>query len=66
MILDDPYEGEVGQSFTRGWFERVFASRLESEVPMVIVMSRIHEDDVAGDIEISGEDYPVLRLEHEH
>lgn len=68
-ILDDPQKGEeaatqVGADATWNWLQGTFFTRLDdkSKGAIVVVMQRLHENDVAGRLIRSGADWTHLDL----
>ena len=53
-IIDDPIkDAEEAESLTYrekawGWYQRVFRTRAEPDAAIILVMTRWHEDDIAG------------------
>lgn len=75
VIVDDPHnvkegESEVVRSETVRWFREALSNRLNDmdESAIVIIMQRVHEDDVSGVILRENEafDYVQLRIQMEY
>ena len=78
IVVDDPHNVEPGsiesdaeRSTARSWFNELRSTRLNSpkQSAIVVIMQRLHEDDVSGMI-CSGEDYAdwthlILPMEYE-
>lgn len=69
VILDDPHnvkdsESEIVRTETVRWFRESLSSRFNSlkTGAMVIIMQRVHEDDVSGSILSLELDYTLLRV----
>lgn len=70
IIVDDPHKADEANSDTirQGivdWFQNTLESRKNSpETPMIVIMQRLHEKDLAGWLEAggNGEGWEVLRL----
>lgn len=69
VILDDPHnvkeiESDTVRQETVRWFRESMSDRLNSLTKgvIVIIMQRVHEDDVSGVIMSVGFDYCVLRI----
>jgi hypothetical protein len=68
LIIDDPHNptqihSEKFRNRAIEWFEQSFATRLndKNEGVIVLVMQRLHEDDISGYLEQSG-DWEVLKI----
>jgi phage terminase large subunit-like protein len=73
IILDDPHnvkeaESETVRSETVRWFRESMTNRLNDQEAsaIVIIMQRVHEDDVAGVILEAGLDYVHLMIPMEY
>ena len=70
IVIDDPHKADEARSDTiRGgvleWFQNTLESRKNSpDTPIIVIMQRLHEQDLAGWLEAggNGEDWEVLRL----
>lgn len=69
VLLDDPHnvkdaESEVVRTETVRWFRESMSNRLNDmeKSAIVIIMQRVHEDDVSGAILAAGMDYSHLML----
>jgi hypothetical protein len=67
LIIDDPLKPEDALSETRrtsvnDWYDNTFLSRLNSkeEGTIIIVMQRLHQDDLVGHVLERGEEWEVL------
>jgi predicted phage terminase large subunit-like protein len=74
LILDDPHavretESDPIRTSTVRWFRETMSNRLNNETdPIIVIMQRIHEDDVAGNIiaDDEGLGYTQLRIPMEY
>jgi predicted phage terminase large subunit-like protein len=73
IIIDDPHnvkdsESEVVRSETVRWFRESVSSRFNDldAGALVIIMQRVHEDDVSGVILSEGFEYVHLRIQMEY
>jgi predicted phage terminase large subunit-like protein len=72
IILDDPHnvkdaESETVRTETVRWFRESLSSRFNNaETAFVIIMQRVHEDDVSGMILTEGLDYVHLMIPMEY
>ena len=70
IVIDDPHKADEATSDTirKGvidWFQNTLESRKNSpETPIIVIMQRLHETDLAGWLEAggNGEEWEVLRL----
>lgn len=70
IIVDDPLKpGEATsdaiRNSTNAWFQNTLESRKNSnETPIIVIMQRLHEDDLSGFLEAggNGEDWTVIRI----
>lgn len=70
IIVDDPMKpGEANsdaiRNSTNAWFQNTLESRKNSnETPIIVIMQRLHEDDLSGFLEAggNGEDWTVIRI----
>ncbi len=73
VILDDPHnvkeaESEVVRAETVRWFREAMSNRLNDleRDAIVVIMQRVHEDDVSGVIQTAGLDYTILCIPMEY
>jgi len=70
IIVDDAHKpGEANsdayRNATLSWFQNTLESRKNSnETPIIVIMQRLHEDDLSGFLEAggNGEDWTVIRI----
>lgn len=68
FIIDDPIkdradaESQVIRDNTFDWYQNVVLTRLEPSAALILMMTRWHQDDLAGRILASEKDWVVLNL----
>ena len=71
IIIDDPHKADEARSDTVrqsviDWYQTTLESRVNdpSRTPIIVIMQRLHEEDLAGWLEAggNGEEWEVLRL----
>lgn len=70
IIVDDPHKPAEANSdairkSTLAWFQNTLESRKNSnETPIIVIMQRLHEDDLSGFLEAggNGEEWTVIRI----
>lgn len=70
IIIDDPHKADEATSETirqgvLDWFQNTLESRKNSpETPIIVIMQRLHEEDLAGWLEVggNGEEWEILKL----
>ena len=69
IIIDDPLKPEdamspVKRSSTNDWFDRTLSTRLDrkTEDAIVLIMQRVHDQDLVGHVLDQGGDWTVLEL----
>lgn len=70
IIIDDPHKADeansdVSRNSVIEWFQNTLESRANNpDTPIIVIMQRLHEDDLAGWLEAgnNGEQWEVLRL----
>lgn len=60
IVIPEGYS--VSPKCTQDWYERVFSERLEKSGKVVVVMSRLHEEDIAVEVNTEGWDFPILHM----
>jgi predicted phage terminase large subunit-like protein len=68
LIIDDPVrdrvqaESKAWQEACWGWFEDVAETRLEPNASVILLMTRWHENDLAGQIIKNRPEYTIVRI----
>lgn len=70
IVIDDPHKAGEALSKVRrenviDWFQNTIESRLNSpETPIIVIMQRLHEEDLSGWLEDggNGEDWDILKI----